>query len=117
VKYPLVAGLIAVLAFAVVGFASAQTAAGEPTSAPSIGAARRYGDSGSFVISSTDTCTVWNCGVPSHADCSINCGVDETPVCSCDCTSRVLGVCSELRGFCSCQRKRLSWWKRHFGGD
>jgi len=117
VKYLLVAGVIALGAFIGAASASAQNPAGELTLIPAPADAPAYWKSGSFVSTSTHTCSVNNCGIPTHEDCSIWCKVDETPVCSCDCTNRVLGVCSELRGFCSCQRKRLSWWERNFGGD
>ena len=114
-KYLLVAGVIALGAFIGAASASAQITAIEPLRAPSIGA-MNYQDTGSFVFSHTEgnRCYVRQCGIPSHGDCEIFCGENETPVCACDCTTRVLGVCSELRGACSCQRKHLPWWKKVF---
>lgn len=124
-KYLLVAAVIALVAFAGAAPASAQTTNG--VEVPGSVRTPTYHGSGSYVFSDAkgednsltkgNRCYVRECGMPSHGDCDIWCAENETPVCSCDCTNRVLGVCSELRGFCSCQRKRLSWWERNFGGD
>jgi hypothetical protein len=64
-----------------------------------------------YVQSTPQQCGVNLCGMPTPTFCSVSCKEDQVATCSCDCTSRVLGVCTELKSSCSCQDPtKLAWW-------
>src|ERR1700690_1785991 len=48
-------------------------------------------------------CGVNLCGTPTPTYCAVSCNQDQVAICSCDCTSRVLGVCTELKSSCACE--------------
>ena len=58
----------------------------------------------SRTVTDPSGCIVQSCGIPVSTSCSIQCRSDQTPYCSCDCTDRALGVCTELKANCVCEK-------------
>jgi hypothetical protein len=67
------------------------------------------------VLKTPQQCGVNRCGAPTPTFCSVSCYADQVATCSCDCTSRLLGVCTELKSSCSCEDPtKLRWWPERF---
>jgi hypothetical protein len=63
------------------------------------------------VVTGPHHCDVHFCGLPTPSYCTVTCESDQVAVCSCDCTSRVLRVCTEAKGSCTCEDPReVRWW-------
>jgi hypothetical protein len=63
------------------------------------------------MLSGPQQCGVNLCGMPTPTYCSVSCNADQVATCSCDCTSRVLGVCTELKSSCTCEDPtKIAWW-------
>jgi hypothetical protein len=64
-----------------------------------------------YVLNNTQQCGVNKCGMPIQTYCAVSCKEDQVATCSCDCTSRLLGVCTELKSSCTCaDPTELVWW-------
>lgn len=67
------------------------------------------------VITTPQECAVRSCGFPALTYCVITCDTKHSALCSCDCSNRVLGVCTELKAFCTCRETKFrampsDWW-------
>ncbi len=63
------------------------------------------------IVSYPQQCAVHLCGLPTPSFCAVTCAPNQIAACSCDCTSRVLGVCAELKSSCTCEKPPENrWW-------